>query len=98
MIWLRPALAYPDTLIKGDGLDCASRTTEGWTPEQHSNELAVYGPRERRRRPTTHAKPRLPVLPFIIFSNHKLNETLCNTWAKTKNQPLKRFATKSRAQ
>ena len=30
-----------------------------------------------------HGKPRLPVLPFIAFCNHKLNETLCDTWAKT---------------
>ena len=38
---------------------------------------------KRKRRPTTHGKPRLPELPFIVFCNHKLNETVFYIWVTT---------------
>ena len=37
---------------------------------------------EKKQRPITQGKPWLPVLSFIVFCN-ELNETLCNTWAKS---------------
>ena len=32
---------------------------------------------------TPYNSQRLSGFPFIVFCNHKLKETLCNTWAKT---------------